>query len=123
VRLKALVAGVPDGYYASLSQYSERSRRPSYKRARRHPATYNSWRTMIARCYSPADAGYANYGARGIRVCDRWRSSFEAFVADMGERPAGRSLDRIDNDGDYEPSNCRWATRGEQTANRRCAKA
>jgi hypothetical protein len=72
---------------------------------------------MISRCRRPSDPSYINYGAKGITVCDRWRHSFTAFLADMGERPAGMSLDRRDNSGDYEPGNCRWATRAEQSRN------
>jgi hypothetical protein len=78
------------------------------------------WRNIRARCNNPRNRQYSDYGGRGIRVCDEWSKSFEAFLADMGERPAPHlSLDRIDNDGNYEPSNCRWATREEQQRNTR----
>ena len=91
-------------------------------RGRRGTPTHKSWDAMIGRCTRPTNASYKNYGGRGITVCERWRSSFKNFLEDMGERPTGKTIDRIDSDGDYEPGNCRWATAAEQLANRKPRK-
>lgn len=80
---------------------------------------YNTYYTMINRCINPNSQSYPNYGGRGIKVCDRWLDSFENFIEDMGEKPSENySIDRINVHGNYEPSNCRWATKIEQENNK-----
>jgi hypothetical protein len=80
---------------------------------------YQSWAQAKCRCADPNHHAYKDYGGRGIAMCAAWRESFETFRRDMGPRPAGTSIDRINNDGDYEPGNCRWATRSQQQRNKR----
>lgn len=85
-------------------------------------ATHLTWTNMVARCTNPNRPDYRYYGGRGITVCDSWRNSFAAFLADMGVRPDGLSLDRIKNELGYEPGNCRWASKYEQMQNTRATR-
>ena len=84
-----------------------------------HRAEYRCWQDMIQRCHNPANKAWPLYGERGIYVCDRWRESVANFIEDMGARPDGMSLDRINNDGPYAPDNCRWTTAKVQNRNHR----
>ncbi len=90
-------------------------------RGSRRSSEYTAWANMLARCERPNHPSYPDYGARGITVCERWHV-FENFLADMGPKPGGLTLDRIENDGNYEPGNCRWATYSQQNTNQRPRK-
>jgi len=80
---------------------------------------YGTWRAMKNRCNNPLDSAYKNYGGRGIKVCQRWNNSFKYFFEDMGKKPFGFSIDRSDNNKNYEPDNCRWVSRKKQNRNKR----
>jgi hypothetical protein len=92
------------------------------KHGLREHELYSVWCDMKKRCYNVNSVSYKNYGYRGITVCDRWLNSFKNFLIDMGERPAGMTLDRINVDGNYEPNNCRWTTTDIQNVNQRVRK-
>ncbi len=103
----------------SIEKLIKRSTKHGHSRRKQHSKTYTAWSHMISRCTNPNDINYHNYGGRGITVCKRWRK-FENFLEDMGEPPSAKhSIDRIDNNGNYCKSNCRWATDTEQQRNTR----
>lgn len=97
-----------------------RQTKHGHKAGGRYTPEYIAWSNIIARCTRPRSQAWANYGGRGITICDRWRHDFVAFLADVGSRPSSlHSIDRIDNDCGYEPGNVRWATSSDQAKNRR----
>lgn len=119
-KLNAALRGRKQSADVVAKRVERRKENGTYKHKTDHykSRTYNTWDNMIQRCENENRREYKWYGARGIKVCPQWHD-FATFFADMGERPKGLTLDRVNNDGNYEPGNCRWATSEEQAANRR----
>ncbi len=117
--LPSVARGVCDKHRKRLARHGHLgfTRPPDWGQRTSHPL-YKMWHGMIRRCHDKKSLQFANYGARGVTVCQEWRD-FWRFLDDMGPRPPGHSIDRINNLGNYEPSNCRWATSAEQSRNRR----
>jgi hypothetical protein len=104
----------------AVTTYALRLRCPASQKLRlRHTREYECWASMKGRCLTPSCTGFEDYGGRGIKVCDRWLHDFGAFLKDMGPRPLSHSIHRLDNDGDYTPENCKWATAAEQAREKR----
>lgn len=123
VRVRCVCGAVKSVHYECLRSGATRScgcqtRSKSRTHGQSRTTEYITWQQMRQRCENPKNDRYADYGGRGIRVCKRW-ARFANFIADMGRKPRGASLDRRNNDGDYKPSNCRWATAKQQANNRR----
>ncbi len=109
----------------AVNQAPKKSRpmKHGHKAGGRYTPEYIAWQNILARCTNPKAQAWANYGGRGITVCERWRRDFTAFLADVGLRPSpGLDIDRIDNDGSYEPGNVRWATRRDNCRHRRSTR-
>ncbi|HEU4636894.1 MAG TPA: hypothetical protein VFS41_11985 [Edaphobacter sp.] len=118
VNANALLAGWSQSCGCYAKEVNSARATHGHTKGGKHSSTFTVWRSMLARCTDSKHASFHNYGGRGIEVCARW-AVFESFLEDMGERPKGKTLDRIDNDGNYCKENCRWVSMKENSNNRR----
>lgn len=116
---ESIACGFCDTHYRRWKKHGDASVNARITHGMFGTPVYISWKSMLARCCNPNNKCYGIYGGRGIKVCDRWLHSFKEFFADMGDRPEGCSLDRINPDGNHEPGNVRWATSVVQQRNKR----